>query len=257
MVHPSAVPTPLTVVMPAYNEEDSIVGAVEEVCRCVLDLVPGSDLVVVDDGSRDRTGAILDDLAAAEPRLSVLHQANAGHGPAVGAGMDRASGEWLFLVDSDRQIPLDGFAGAWERRPGMDAVLGRRTNRKETIVRRVITATLRGSLWIGLGVVLEDANVPFKLVRREVWIESRPLIGADCLIPSVFLAACLYRQGRPYLVIPVAHRPRAAGKASLRSLRLLGFCMRGMGQLLGLRAALRRTWPVRPAPGPAAVPGKL
>ena len=73
----------LSVVMPAYNEEAAIADAVRDVQTHVFPVVPDAELIVVDDGSRDRTGALLDDLAAREPRLRVLHQANAGHGPAL------------------------------------------------------------------------------------------------------------------------------------------------------------------------------
>ncbi len=65
---------PLSVVIPVDNEQDAIVGAVEEVQRLVLDRVPGSELVVVDDGSRDRTGPLLDGAAARDPRVRVIHQ---------------------------------------------------------------------------------------------------------------------------------------------------------------------------------------
>jgi glycosyltransferase involved in cell wall biosynthesis len=64
---------PLSVIMPAHNEEDCIADAVAEVRRDVLDLVPDAELVVVNDGSKDRTGAILDEIAAADSRVRVVH----------------------------------------------------------------------------------------------------------------------------------------------------------------------------------------
>src|SRR5262245_17430036 len=106
--------SPLTVVMPAYNEEGAITTAVAEVREWILDRVPGSDLLVVDDGSRDGTGAILDRLAAEDPRVGVVHRPNGGHGPALRTGIEAASGDALFLIDSDRQIPLTGFAKFWD-----------------------------------------------------------------------------------------------------------------------------------------------
>src|SRR5690349_17973819 len=99
--------------MPVYNEEGAIVQAVDEVQRHVLDFVPGSQLIVVDDGSRDRTAELLDQAAAADPRVMVIHQANGGHGNALLTGLKAATGEYLFLIDSDRQIPLDEFPKAW------------------------------------------------------------------------------------------------------------------------------------------------
>ena len=68
--------TLLTVVMPAYNEEDGIEHAVREVQHFVLETVEDAEFVVIDDGSTDRTGVILDRWAAQEPRLRVIHQTN-------------------------------------------------------------------------------------------------------------------------------------------------------------------------------------
>ena len=104
---------PLTVIMPVYNEEGAIALAVEEVRRHVLNAVPGADFVVVDDGSRDGTPALLDELARGDARLRVIHQANCGHGGALLTGLAQAAGQHVLLIDSDRQIPLDGFAAAW------------------------------------------------------------------------------------------------------------------------------------------------
>ena len=73
---------PLSAVMPVYNEEGAIEAAVREVQEHVLDAVPGAELIVVDDGSRDATGAILDRLARTDGRLHVIHQPNGGHGAA-------------------------------------------------------------------------------------------------------------------------------------------------------------------------------
>lgn len=103
MNHLSALP--LSVVMPAYNEEAAIEQALREVQRHVLTLIPGAEVIVVNDGSRDGTGLILDRLVAENSSLRVIHQPNGGHGRALRTGLDAARGEHVFLIDSDRQIP--------------------------------------------------------------------------------------------------------------------------------------------------------
>ncbi len=70
---------PLSVIMPAYNEEGSIRDAVRDVEQHVLAHVPGAELVVVNDGSKDNTGALLDELAAGNERVRAIHQQNGGH----------------------------------------------------------------------------------------------------------------------------------------------------------------------------------
>jgi len=122
--------------MPVYNEEGAIVAAVDEVKQYVLSLVPESELVVVDDGSRDGTGRLLDAAAASDPRIKVIHQPNGGHGAALLTGLKAATGDHLFLIDSDRQIPLDEFKAAWsEIVAGRDAVFGVRRRLKAGICR--------------------------------------------------------------------------------------------------------------------------
>jgi len=242
----------LSVVMPAYNEEASIGAAIQEVVDSCLDAVPGSELVVVDDGSRDATARIVAEIAGRDPRVRLLSQRNGGHGAAVVAGISEAAGAWLFLVDSDQQIPLDGFAAAWNRRERLDAVLGRRVQRKESAVRRVVTTSLRGLIRLLLGAPLRDANAPYKLLRRSVWEDCRRFIAADCLIPSVFLAVCIHRHGWRYETVPVAHRPRAGGEGSLPGLKLARFCARAAVQLLALSARLAVIRAKLPEPEPVA-----
>lgn len=227
---------PLTVVMPVYNEQDAIVGAVGDVQEHVLGRVAGAELVVVNDGSRDGTAALLDRIAAGDRRVRVIHQANSGHGGAVMAGLAAAAGDALFLIDSDRQIPLDRFDDAWAAlNSGRDAVFGVRRRRHDPALRLYLTRVIRGAVQLMFGVRLDDGNVPYKLVRRRVWDEARPLIPPDTLAPSLFLAIIARRQGRDILELEVAHKERNTGEVSIRRLKLLKFCARGLSQMIELR----------------------
>lgn len=226
---------PLSVVMPVFNEEALIAGALDEVRRHVLDVVPGSELWVIDDGSQDGTAGILDKLQAGEPRLRVVHQPNGGHGAALLAGMSRSRGDWILLVDSDRQIPLDGFGLAWERRRGLDALFGHRGHRGDPLARRLVSAGLRFQTRFLFGARLADPNVPFKLISRRLWEEARTVIPADCLIPSVFVAVFAHRAGFRYASFNIAYRQRGAGETTLRKLRLVKFSARSLAQLVAFR----------------------
>ncbi|MEO7965464.1 MAG: glycosyltransferase family 2 protein, partial [Gemmatimonadaceae bacterium] len=187
--------TPVSVIMPAYNEEGGIREAVAAVQMHVLTAVPGSELVVVNDGSRDSTGPILDELAAADSRLRVVHKANGGHGPAIMTGLSAARGDYVFLIDSDNQIPLESFAALWRAAvAGRDGAFGVRRIRKDAELRRVLTVVIRGSLGLLFGVRLYDANVPFKLLRRSIGEEARRYIPEGSLAPSLFLAVFVMRR---------------------------------------------------------------
>jgi dolichol-phosphate mannosyltransferase len=230
----------LSVVMPVYNEAEAIAAAVEEVQRLVLDLVPGSELVVVNDGSRDNTGALLDAAASRDPRIRVIHQKNGGHGAALLTGLRAASGEYLFLIDSDRQIPLDGFASAWHQvTNGRDAVFGVRRRRYDPALRLYITTLVRRSVNVLFRVKLYDANVPFKLFRRAIWNDARECVPDGTLAPSMFLAIVAKSRGYNILELDVTHKERNTGEVSLRRLKLLKFCAQGFSQMIALRSRVR------------------
>jgi glycosyltransferase involved in cell wall biosynthesis len=230
----------LTVVMPAYNEEAQIATAVGDIQRHVFPLVPGTELIVIDDGSRDRTGAILDELAATDRRVRVIYQPNGGHGGALRTGLDAAEGEYVLLVDSDRQVPLEAFPALWGAARGRDGAFGVRRGRRDPPFRILLTQLIRLVLRPLCGVGLRDANAPFKVIRREVWREARPLIPPETLAPSLFLAVYARRRGFDVVEVEVPHRARSSGEASLRRWRLVRFSARGLGQLLALRCRLPR-----------------
>lgn len=232
----------LSVVMPAYNEEGAIAAAVAEIRECILARHQGSELVVVDDGSRDRTGAILDELAAADPRIRAVHRVNGGHGAALFAGIAASRGELVFLVDADRQIPLDGFARAYERiRAGDDVVTGIRRGRDDPRHRLVLSVLVRWSLVLLFGVRIRDANVPYKLFRRQVWDEVRAHLPDDTLMPSLSLVVCAKKAGRRVTEVEVPHRARTTGTGSLRPLKLARVCLRTFAQCVALRGRLKRS----------------
>jgi glycosyltransferase involved in cell wall biosynthesis len=226
----------LSVIMPVYNEEGAIALAVEDVQRHVLDLVSAAELIVVNDGSRDGTGAILDKAAAADPRVRVIHQPNGGHGSALLTGLGAAHGEYIFLIDSDRQIPLDGFKAAWDAvMQGRDAVFGVRRRRYDPAFRLYLSGLIRESVNVLFKIKLTDANVPYKLFRRAIWTEARECVPDGTLAPSLFLAIVAKSRGYNILEIDVTHKERDTGEVSLRRFKLLKFCARAFSQLLKLR----------------------
>jgi len=230
---------PLSVVMPVYNEEEAIPLAVEDVQRDVLDHVPGAELVVVNDGSRDGTGAILDGLGAKDARIHVIHQQNRGHGGALMAALDAARGEHVFLIDSDRQIPLSEFGAAWAHiQAGRQGVFGVRRRRHDPALRLYLSAFVRQSIGFIFGVRIVDANVPYKLLKRSVWDEARTCIPAGTLAPSLFLAIFAKKRGHDIVEVDVVHKERDTGEVSIRRLKLLKFCARGFRQMLAFRRCL-------------------
>lgn len=97
----------ISVVIPVYNVE----GYLEDTIASVKAQSVGDwELILVDDGSTDRSSAICDAAAAADSRIRTIHQPNAGQGPARNRGLDAATGRYLFYLDSDDTIATDTFA---------------------------------------------------------------------------------------------------------------------------------------------------
>jgi dolichol-phosphate mannosyltransferase len=230
----------LTVVMPAYNEQGAIADAVEEIRAEVLDVVADSGLLVIDDGSRDATGKILDDLAAADQRISVIHQQNAGHGAALRTGLEAASGQWILMLDSDRQIPLKAFAPLWEAAQEGDGAFGIRARRHDPLHRLLLTKIVRLTVNVFFSARLRDANCPFKIIRKENWNNISADVPAGTLAPSIFLAIMLLAQGRRIAQMEVTHLERSTGTVSLKLWRLVKFCHKAFWQLFRFRSAVRR-----------------
>ena len=227
--------------MPVYNERAAVHLSAADVQRHVLDLVGGSELVAVDDGSTDGSGRVLDEIAAADPRVRVIHQTNSGHGGALMAGLSSARGDWVLLIDSDRQIALESFATAWAHvQRGCDAVFGVRRRRHDPQLRLYLMRLVRFAIRMLFRVRIFDANVPYKLLRRSIWTDAAGCIPPGTLAPSLFLALFATLRGYDIVEMDVEHRPRSTGTASIRRLRLLAFAANAFVQLLAFRRCVSR-----------------
>jgi glycosyltransferase involved in cell wall biosynthesis len=235
----SSAGTALSIVMPAYNEEDGIEGAVREVHDEVFAVVPEANLLVVNDGSKDRTGEILDRLAQGDKRIQIIHKKNGGHGSSLIAGLNAAHGEFVFLIDSDRQIPLSCFSKLWDYRRDYDAVFGIRQNRQDPKLRLLLSSAIKNFLRCFFSVDVVDANAPCKLVKRGIWDKLRAQIpDDDVLAPSLLLAVFAKKSGYKTIDVAVPHRARASGESVLKVVPLFKFCLRGLKQLVSYRSRL-------------------
>lgn len=227
--------------MPVYNEQDCIEQVALEWLACMDSI--GGRLLIVDDGSRDNTPSILQRLAAREPALLFLRQANAGHGPAVLAGYHHALAqgcEWVFQVDSDGEMPSALFPGLWAARQGAPFLLGARVNRGGHPLRLGLSTIHRWLLRAAFGVSLRDPNIPFRLMRAAELRQLLDALPAGLFAPNVFLSLMAAR--RRWLAygpdVPLA--PRAGGVPSIRGWRTAKIAARCTRELLGFRLD---TWP--------------
>ncbi len=221
-------PPELTVVMPAYNEEEAITGVVtawvSELDRLAIDY----RLRVYDDGSRDQTLAILRHLEAEMPRLRVTGQPNAGHGPTVLRAYGEAESEWIFQTDSDGELSAQDFAPLWRRRHDYDLLVGRRQSRGAPLPRRIMTLAARWTVRLGFGQTVHDVNVPYRLMRRERLLPLLTSLPANTFAPNVALSGLAAAAGLRLYERPVTNRPRAGGQTSLNRRALLRAARRSL-----------------------------
>src|SRR5919202_4396561 len=163
----------ISAVLPAYNEAAIIERTVRHVADVLGGLTSDFEVIVTNDGSRDRTGAVLADLQARAPELNlrvVTHQVNRGYGAALASGFDAARKDLIFLTDGDKQFDvteLSGFIPAMDAQT--DMVIGWRKKRADPLMRK-LNALGWKTLVNGLfGYTARDVDCAFKLFRRRGW----------------------------------------------------------------------------------------
>ena len=206
--------TTLSYFFPAHNEEANLGGLVAEALATLPGLAETYEIVIVDDGSRDATGRLADELAAAHPGIvrAVHHPTNLGYGAALRSGFRAARHEHLALTDGDRQFRVADIGRligrmAGEDRP--DVVVGFRIKRADPLVRTLYARAYRLANRIFFGLAIRDVDCACKLFRREALAALAVESGGAFF--SAELIIKLRAAGRSVAEVGVPHHPRTAG----------------------------------------------
>lgn len=202
----------LSYFFPAHNEAANLPGLVEEALATLPGLAETFEIIVVDDGSRDGTPAIADELAAAHPEVrAVHHPTNLGYGAALRSGFAAARYDHLAFTDGDRQFRVADLGRLIDRLGAgdADAVVGYRIRRADPLVRTVYAKLYRLANRIFFGLRVRDVDCACKLFTRAslegVNVESGgAFFSAELLIK-------LRARGRRLVEVGVPHYPRTAG----------------------------------------------
>jgi len=162
--------TDLFVVMPVFNEQDSLEYVVKEWIGEVRRHTNSFTFVVINDGSTDRSLEILHDLQNEYAELKVISTPNSGHGQACLVGYRAAirdDAAWIFQIDSDGQCLPVHFAEFWRERLHADAVYGARKIRDDSLIRLYISQVFSLLVALATGVRVKDANVPYRLMNGK------------------------------------------------------------------------------------------
>lgn len=232
----------LSVFLPSHNEEANV----ERVVRAYLAELPNVagdyEIIVVNDGSRDRTGEVAARLAAENPRVKVVnHEVNRGYGGAVISGIRASSMPYVMLSDGDGQFDPRDVEKLAAFMPEYDVIVGRRARRADHLMRRI-----NGKAWtllvrVVLGVTISDIDCGFKMFKREL-LEGMELRAHGAMI-STELMARLQGRGARIKEVDVQHLPRTAGEQSGANLRVVARAFRELFVLYGALRAERRRQP--------------
>ena len=246
--HGPAVPIPgtLSLILPAHNEQDNV----EIVVRRALAVLPhfagDFEIIVVNDGSRDQTAAIIDRLAVDDERVKPIHhKVNRGYGGALKSGFDASRMDYVMFMDSDRQFDIADIRLLSPFVPLFDTVAGFRMERSDPIHRRINAEIFNLAVRILFGVHMRDLDCAFKVFRGDL-LRSLDLTTSGALI-NAETQAKLRRQGATLVQIGVPHYARVAGQATGGSIRVI---LRAMGETVILWLRMHRYHPPTSSPAP-------
>lgn len=211
----------ISTVLPAFNEEANLPSAASGLQR-VLQNAPVRDweIVIIDDGSRDRTGQLADDMARTDPsRIRVLHNSRTqGYARTLRQGFSQARHELVFYMDSDNQFDSEELPRLLALIEGADMVCGYRMRRADGLHRRALSTIYN---WVARGVFgrpFHDANCAFRLFRRSI-LQSVTLESEHGFLGAELLGKAT-RGGFRVVETGVRHYPRSAGRSSIRPIHV-------------------------------------
>jgi glycosyltransferase involved in cell wall biosynthesis len=230
----------ITAFFPAYNDQHTIEGIVRIAAEEIGKVTDNFEVLVIDDGSKDETGAILDRLTAQLPWLRVIHhERNMGYGAALISGFKNAKKDLIFYTDGDGQYDVREIHNLLAAlRPNIDLVNGYKVKRSDPWYRVLIGATYRRTMRWVFRLSIRDVDCDFRLLRRYVFdtisLESRS--GVIC----VEMAKKFELAGFRMVEIPVSHYPRMHGRSEFFRLRHLVHTFRGLLKVWWLLVIWRR-----------------
>jgi glycosyltransferase involved in cell wall biosynthesis len=201
----------ISLFFPAYNEEKNIKKSVEEALLVLPELASEFEVIVVDDGSRDKTAEIVKKISNENKKVRLFsHPKNLGYGSALKTGFEKARFPWVAFADSDGQFDIAELGLLIEKAGSADLVLGYRLNRADPFFRSVTTFGWKTLARILLGLDARDYSCGFKLIKKEVYKTVLPLVGEE-KVTQIELLVKAKRLGFKIAEVGVHHYPRKYG----------------------------------------------
>jgi len=233
----------LVVVIPAYNEEACIESVILHWIEGISSFIPKDQfkILVINDGSKDQTGKLLDEISGDHPNLIAKHQLNGGHGNAVVNGYKMAlelHPAYVFQTDSDDQFIPEDFQKFWVKRHESQFILGHRLVRHDDPFRLIITRILKYSLVFFMGHTSMMPIFHFDYLKLAFEKLLAALPTPTPFAPNIFLSVLAKKSGENLFNIPVTHKERETGEVSIRHFKLLQVCWQSFKEIAAFRMNL-------------------
>lgn len=211
----------LSIFFPAYNDSGTIASLVITALRSARELTPDYEVIVVNDGSADKTAEILDELARTYPQVRVVHhERNRGYGGALRTGFATATRELVFYTDGDAQYDPAEMKLLWRRfDESVDLVNGYKISRSDPLHRVIIGRLYHHTVKVLFGLGVRDVDCDFRMMRRSIFDKVRleKNSGVICLEMMKKITDAGFRIAE----VPVHHYHRAYGRSQFFNFRRL------------------------------------
>ena len=211
----------LSVFFPTYNEEGNIEKVTLSTKKVLEKLATQWEIVIVNDGSTDRTKEISEDLSRGDSRIKVIsHDPNRGYGGALKTGFSEAKYEWVAFMDSDAQFDFAEIIKFIEKKDEADLILGYRKNRADSFARKIFTFGWSSLARVLLGLTVRDYSCGFKMIKKEVYKKVQPLVGEE-KVTQIEMLVKAKRMGFKFAEVGVSHYPRTSGTQTGAKLKVV------------------------------------
>ena len=210
----------LSIIVPLFNEEENVIPLIESIFK-VLSVDPDFlELILIDDGSQDRTVSLVLALAHGEPRIRLIkHECNRGLGAAIRTGVAAAEGDVILYTDADLPFDFALIPKLLEMASDNSVIIGCRVNRGEGLRRWVLTKGYNLICRFALGLRVQDINFACKLIPRRA-LHGMRLGSEGSFIDAELLVECR-RQGFDIREFPLVYYPRTRGLSTLSRPRVI------------------------------------
>ena len=214
----------LSVFLPAYNEEKMLAETTQKIVNVLPKAVNDYEIIIIDDGSKDKTGQIADKLAAKNKKIKVIHHSpNRGYGAAVVSGTYAARFPWIVLFDSDGQFDFKEITKFFKKQKETkaDIVWGYVKERKVPLARKVNTALWRTVVFLIFGLKVKWIDCGFRLFKKEI-VDKIPKLESErgAFISSEFLIKAK-KCGFKIAQVEVHHYPDLGGGSTGADLKVI------------------------------------